>query len=279
LRSTSKELFTKHDMNEVDTSNPLVSIIVPVYNRESILPYTLKNIAENIYRPLEVILIDDGSTDSSLAILYEFKERFAAEDFIIKVILQEHQGAPIARNNGYEHSEGEFIQYLDSDDRIDEEKFKIQTKMMLKSEADFGLCDFHYVYLEDNKYEYHSNSQKLDKIINAQESFGCGSPLLRRELTDKIAWNPDLYRQQDVDYFLKAALLSKKIAYIDKPLYFYLNHDSERISKYYTKTKQVYLQRAKSLIGILKYRYNIVLTCKAMYHLLSSYVKQTYFYK
>jgi len=253
--------------------NPLVSIIIPVYNRESLLPDTLNNIANNHYRPIEVLLVDDGSTDSSLQIMNDFKMEHESEDFTIKIFVQENMGAPVARNLGLENSEGKYIQFLDSDDLIDLDKFNFQIKLMEKKGADFGLCDFLFIYPKNNTSEYHSNSDKLDKVINAKGSFGCGSPLLRKDLTLKIEWNPGLNRQQDVDYFLKAALLAKKIVYVQKPLYLYVNHDKERISNYYRKTREVQLLRIKSLLSIYRYNYNLGHTTKAILYLIYSYLR------
>jgi len=252
---------------------PLVSVIIPVYNREELIINTLENIRENKYRPLEVILINDGSTDDSLLILKEYKEKFHSDDFRIKVINQENQGAPVARNLGYDHSTGEYIQFLDSDDMIAKEKFQIQTQMMEKYKADFGLCDFESVYPKEQKKIYQSNSKKLDKILHSWGSFGCGSPLLKRRLAKKIRWNEDLNRQQDVDFFLRAALLANSVAYVNRPLYYYINHDKARISDCYTKTDPVYFLRIKSLIPILKY--NFTKTFRAISNLI---VRVFYYY-
>lgn len=271
LRNQLKEIANSGKALKGRVEAPLVSIIIPVYNREGLIHKTLQNIIENKYRPLEVILVNDGSKDNSLKLLEEFKDSHQSQDFIIKVFDQENQGAPVARNLGYENSNGEYIQFLDSDDMIDPEKFFIQIKSMKKNKADFGLCDFEFVYPREKRKIYHSNSKKLKKIINAVGSFGCGSPLLKRELSDKIRWNDELQRQQDVDYFLKAALLAENIAYVEKPLYYYINHDKDRISNRYTKTNPIYLLRIKSLLPLL--RHNVPKTARAVYHLSSSFVK------
>jgi glycosyltransferase involved in cell wall biosynthesis len=273
LKSLVKHIGNEKRDGKIKMSKSLVSIIIPVYNRESLLPDTLQNILDNHYRPLEVLLVDDGSTDSSLQIMKDFKVVNESENLIIKIFEQENLGAPVARNHGLENARGEYIQFLDSDDLIDPDKFSVQIQMMKKNRADFGLCDFLYINRKGNKAKYQSNAGKLEKVINSNGSFGCGSPLLRRDLTFKVNWNPELYRQQDVDFFLKAALLAKKIAYVNKPLYLYVSHDKERISNCYNKSKEVYLQRIKSLLPIFQYRYNITHTIKAIFHLSYSHFR------
>lgn len=248
-------------------NNQLVSIIVPVYNRENYIKQTVENIADSEYRPIELILVNDGSTDGSLNILEAFKAEYQSDNFFIKILTQVNQGAPTARNLGFENSNGEFIQFLDSDDFISPSKFTIQIKAMNDEYADFGLCDFEMVYPKEDKVVCHSNAKQLKKVIKTHGSFGCGSPLLRKSLADKINWNIELKRNQDVDYFLKAALLSLKMVYVKKTLYTYIRHDDERISASYSKTAPAYNIRIKSLIRIFKYRYNRYYIILAIYNL------------
>lgn len=91
----------------------LVSVIVPVYNRENLVSETIQSILAQTYEPIEIILINDGSTDSSLSILRKFETRFPDQ---IRVINQANQGQTIARNNGIRVARGEYIAFLDSDD-------------------------------------------------------------------------------------------------------------------------------------------------------------------
>lgn len=236
--------------------NPLVSVIIPVYCRELFVWETLKNVYDNDYRPIELIVVNDGSTDRSLEVLQTFQQEFRNEEFDIKVLDQPNSGAPAARNLGYTHATGDFIQFLDSDDFISPKKFTTQIALMDDERADFGLCDFEMVYTGNNKRIYHSNAEKIKKVLRTHGSFGCGSPLLRRELADKISWNTKLKRNQDVDYFQKAALLATNIAYTAVPLYVYVRHENERISQSYSRTKPVYDLRIQSLIEIWKYNKN-----------------------
>lgn len=94
---------------------PLVSVIVPVYNAEKYLENTLYDLQQQTLRNFEMIFVDDGSTDESVAIL----ERYAREDKRITLLRQQNQFAGVARNHGMEHARGEYLLFLDADDSFD----------------------------------------------------------------------------------------------------------------------------------------------------------------
>ena len=91
---------------------PKISIVIPVYNAADYLPQTLESVLGQSLRDIEVICVDDGSTDRSLAILHDF----AARDKRVRVLQQENRHAGIARNTGLEASSGEYVHFLDADD-------------------------------------------------------------------------------------------------------------------------------------------------------------------
>lgn len=93
---------------------PLVSLIVPVYNRQTSIEVCLKSVLNLEYTHFEVLVIDDGSTDDSLDII----RRVAATDTRIKVIVQKNSGVSVARNHGLDEAKGEWIGFIDSDDAV-----------------------------------------------------------------------------------------------------------------------------------------------------------------
>tara|TARA_R110000823_G_scaffold32383_4_gene91338 strand:- start:135 stop:1052 length:918 start_codon:yes stop_codon:yes gene_type:complete len=103
--------------------NKLVSVIVPVYNRAHLVSETIQSILSQTYEPVEIILINDGSSDESLSILREYERRFPTK---VRVIDQPNQGQIIARNNGIEAAQGKYIAFLDSDDLWLEDKLERQ---------------------------------------------------------------------------------------------------------------------------------------------------------
>ena len=109
----------------------LVSVIVPTRNRAPLIGETLQSVRAQTYRPIELIVVDDGSTDHTAAVV----ERFAGQagpGLDVRCLRQEHGGAPSARNRGLAESRGEFIQFLDSDDLLVPEKLSRQVDIMLR---------------------------------------------------------------------------------------------------------------------------------------------------
>lgn len=92
----------------------LVSIIVPIYNSEKFLYSLLNNLIQQTYKNIEIILVDDGSTDNSLKICNEFKKN----DNRIKILSKENEGVSVTRNKGIDVATGEYITFLDSDDTL-----------------------------------------------------------------------------------------------------------------------------------------------------------------
>lgn len=226
----------------------LTSIIIPVYNRESFINKTLSSLVELNYRPLEIVIVNDGSTDNSLAIIQKFKNTYESDDFLVKIISQSNAGAPEARNKWFYVSSGDYIQFLDSDDFIHKDKITLQTKLIEKSNADFCVCDFLMRFNETGSTKYYSNQKKILKIIFPSQSFGCGSALISRNLAKQLSWNEKLHRNQDMDYFLRAALMANKVVYIKEILYYYSMHKGDRISDNYTTSNPVFYKRIEWLI-------------------------------
>lgn len=101
----------------------LVSVIVPVYNRAHLVAETIESILLQTYQPVEIILINDGSSDGSLAVLREYESRYPKW---IRVVDQPNQGQTVARNNGIKVAQGQFIAFLDSDDLWVKDKLERQ---------------------------------------------------------------------------------------------------------------------------------------------------------
>ena len=102
----------------------LISVIVPIYNREKYLRTCLDSIVNQSYKNLEIILVDDGSTDDSVTIC----EEYATDDLRIKIIRQENQGVAAARNAGLRQAAGQYVGFVDSDDWLDKRAYEILVK-------------------------------------------------------------------------------------------------------------------------------------------------------
>ena len=132
-----------------------VSIIVPVYNVEKYLERCLNSLINQTLKEIEIICINDGSTDNSKLIL----EKYASDDSRIKIINQENQGLSIARNNGLKAAKGEYIGYVDSDDWISENFYELLYNNAMKYGADIACGEI----VRPNASK-HKNFLSLSKI-------------------------------------------------------------------------------------------------------------------
>ena len=243
---------------------PLVTVIIPVYNRQATVGPTLMSVYENTHRPLEVIVVDDGSVDQSSEVVQEFIEQYSSDEFKIILKRQPNQGAPAARNNGLRTCSGQYVQFLDSDDFIDSKKLATQLATMREQNSDVCVCDFRVDYIGSNQQsEIIRNENPLRKMINGG-SVGCSTCLMTHRLATAVNWTESLPNFQDIDYFLKIILLAQKITYLPEALYFYqIRDDISTISSVRKKSgaKVPYRQRMGSLLndGILNNKYGATL--------------------
>ena len=126
----------------------LVSVIIPVYNVESYLEEALDSVLNQSYDNLEIIIIDDGSTDSSGQICDNYEKK----DERVYVIHQEHRGLSAARNTGLDIMTGEAVAFLDSDDAFNQDFIKVLADIMEKENVDVVVCN-HTVHNTIDKME------------------------------------------------------------------------------------------------------------------------------
>lgn len=108
----------------------LVSVVVPVYNRREIICETLASIFNQSYRPIELVIVDDGSSDGTGEVIREWANKKHSNQFLMRQFFQSNKGVSAARNVGMEKAIGEYIQFLDSDDLILPGKIKKQVEVL-----------------------------------------------------------------------------------------------------------------------------------------------------
>ncbi|MDU1334072.1 MAG: glycosyltransferase, partial [Veillonella sp.] len=137
---------------------PLLSIIVPIYNVEQYLDRCIQSILNQTYQNLEIILVDDGATDCSGAIA----DSYAAKDKRIKVFHKENGGLSDARNYGLDHVTGDYILFIDSDDFIVNTMCERLITVANSNNADIVSCNY-YIYRGDDDISIHTMSVQYDK--------------------------------------------------------------------------------------------------------------------
>ena len=216
-------------MANKDESSVLVSIIVPVYNMSLYLKKCLDSICGQTLEQIEIICVNDGSTDNSLDILKEY----AKKDKRIIVVSQENQGLSAARNTGLDIARGEYIGFVDSDDYISKDMYLYLYNDIRKNDADIAICSYYIKYDDsviviikhddcviDNEKDYIKELLKDDYIQNY-----VWTRLYKRELFDDVRFQIGKVYE---DVYLSCDLLGKvnKICYINKPLYYYCIRDN-----------------------------------------------------
>lgn len=213
----------------------LISVIVPVYNSEMYLAACLDSIISQTYRNLEIIVINDGSTDFSL----EIAQTYADKDDRIKVFSQDNAGLSEARNRGLSVATGDLITFVDSDDLLLPDAMEILNGVMLQTEAD--IVEGGIISGDTIPKKIKKSSQKIDLFI-PEEAI---SRVLYQKILLPSAWGK-LYKSalfenikyskgilyEDLDIFYKIYDRSARIAYIDYPVYFYRNSDGSIVNSW-----------------------------------------------
>ena len=116
----------------------MVSIIIPAYNAEKYIEQCIDSIISQTYKNIEVIIVNDGSTDNTLAIC----EKYAKEDKRIKIVKKKNEGVSKARNDGIKIATGKYIMFIDSDDYIDDDYIEIMHKNIVEKKADLVVSNY-----------------------------------------------------------------------------------------------------------------------------------------
>lgn len=207
----------------------LVSVIIPVYNVEKYLNKCIESVVQQTYENLEVILVDDGSTDNSGNLCDEWSQK----DSRIKVIHKENGGLSSARNKGNSVSSGDYIFYLDSDDYISKECIGILVQMCNEHNSQISITKMMYV-TENTNQEVETQEMVITRLLNSEEAieaslyqelFSCCAPakLYKREIIEDVEF-PVGRLSEDLatcHLFLNKA---KKITFTNSVGYYYRQH-------------------------------------------------------
>jgi len=207
-----------------------ISVIVPVYNSEKYLSDCIESIVTQTYSNLEIILIDDGSTDSSPYICDEFAKR----DDRIVVIHQQNAGVSNARNKGLDIATGEIVTFVDSDDTIDSDMYDFLLNLMIENDADITHCGYKHIYADsiklvnDTKKIYKHNSIEALRCLIGGFLFGGSlcNKLIKKDVVGQVRLANDVKINEDVLFCFEVFMNSNVIVFADYPKYNYLSNES-----------------------------------------------------
>lgn len=269
---------------------PLVSVIVPIYNMEKLLDRCLQSILNQNYPHLEIILVDDGSQDSSLSICNDYKEK----DKRIFVFHEINQGSGPARNLGMQNSHGQFITFVDPDDWLPLNSISLLLFKQKQSDFDFVIGDCLDCF--NNQKKKMTQSIKNFSLISKTDCENNFWDILNKDLlnspwkklykssliiNNKLSF-PDLRRSQDLFFNLDYYNCISSIAYFDEIVYFYSTNPKTLILKLpidYYKTIIRYYEQVKCLTKAWKISDNKINTsnfCTRLLGLIDASISSNY---
>ncbi len=249
------------------TNSPLISVIVPIYNVAAYLPRCVDSILAQTYKNLEIILVDDGSTDNCL----EICQQYAQKDNRIKVIHQENKGVSAARNAGLDNMHGDFVAFVDPDDWLAENAYEILIDLHQKTGADiaWGVLLYNTSKKESNIPPHFQFPTENTEHLTIEEvlcsgNLHCVDKMYAAKLfSPRLRLNEKLSFSEDLDLILRIVPKANFVAFTDLPIYYYfmrsgsithapsvsdLSNDIHVWHKIYTFTKKKNLTKAISPI-------------------------------
>lgn len=207
--------------------NYLISVIIPIYNVEEYLGQCIESVLNQSYNKLEIILVDDGSTDRSGIICDDFK----AIDNRIVVIHKQNGGAASARNMGLSVAKGEYIGFVDSDDYVDKNFFERLFLAARVNDADMSCMDYKEVYEDGEEYKEGikdiiilKNKDFLMEIAKPESdlniTFCMWTKLFKRSLLENIQF-PDGMNYEEIVPITKAVMKANRCVFVKEKRYFY----------------------------------------------------------
>jgi len=220
------------------TGDPLISVVMPCYNAERFLSDAIGSALRQSYGNVELVIVDDGSTDASRDITAKFAEEHPGR----LTLLRAGRGGPYpARNLGLQKAKGEFIAFLDADDWWESTALERLHDALVRAHADLAYCGWQNVGEGVRSEPYvppeYEKGDPVEEFIRA-----CPWPihaaLVRRAVVDRLGgFSVRRFSSMDYDFWLRALALTRKIVRVPEVLAFYRWHDAGQISA--TKWRQV----------------------------------------
>lgn len=206
----------------------LVSIIIPSYNREKVIVSSVQSVLNQSVKDIEVIVVDDCSSDNTLSVLREIK------DARLKIVcLEKNSGACVARNVGIKAANGKYIAFQDSDDVWHPDKLEKQLMALNSYQADVCFCAFNkFTESNGNVMIYPTFSEGIIPyhVLASYSQASTQTIIAKREIFDEILFDPKLPRLQDFDWMIRAAK-ENSVVFVPEPLVdVYVQSDSISIN-------------------------------------------------
>ena len=221
---------------------PIVSVVVPVYNVENYLSNCLESIMKQTMKDIEIILVNDGSTDGS----GEICKKYADKDNRIKYVEQRNQGVSVARNIGMDVAIGGYILFVDSDDELNAEMIEKLYEDIEKNNADIAVCKIKRIKKQEEILSEEKDNVEIYPMLQDEAlrsyltesklEIGVWNKLFRKETIENLRYYVGRKMNEDKFFAFESIMNAKKISYRDEALYYYYERDnSATTQKFDTK--------------------------------------------
>lgn len=269
---------------EIKEDNDLISVIIPVYNVEKYLTRCAESVINQTYNNLEIIFIDDGSTDESGKIC----DMYAKQDKRVKVVHKENGGLSSARNAGLDIARGHYIGFVDSDDYIDLNMYESMFNSIKKYKTNIACVGiiredeqngFKQIIRCPNKETEYSDEESIEEILYSRNiGISVWSKLFEKTIFEKIRF-PVGETNEDACIMIDL-MEGKKVVHTGIPLYHYLVREGSITNSYKEKSAQFSFKNAKKIVDGINEKYpnlidvaNIYLS-NTLFKILISYLRQ-----
>lgn len=217
----------------------MISVVVPVYNVEKYIKRCVDSILNQSFKDFELILVDDGSKDSSGDICDEY----AKQHENIHVIHQQNQGLSITRNRGTESAAGDFVTYIDSDDLVSDDYLETLYNLIQKYNAEVSCCGFKFFTYQKELEKDHAsysdycltgNQAMADMLYGKFHGSSACAILIKASIAKSIQYSPGKFHEDDLISFRYYGA-AKNVAITNKPMYFYFQREGSIMHSEYGK--------------------------------------------
>ena len=233
---------------------PLISVIIPVYNAEKTIRRTLDSIREQTFYDFEVIMIDDGSTDTSGDICDEYTRY----DKRFKVKHKQNQGVSAARQDGIDMAKGEYTIHIDPDDWVEQSMLKELYLKAVESNADMVICDYRELTHDGEVYRKQEPSiltgvVVLNEILCGKLYGALWNKMMRREwlMKTKASFPQELTMREDLIFLSQCLPYAQKIAYIAKAYYGYERRNTSALTSNYLNESPSYYDQESLWVSLI----------------------------
>ena len=249
-----------------------VSVIIPAYNAENFIRKSLDSVVNQVYKNLEIIVVDDASTDSTKKIIKEYADK---DDRIIPFYQASNKGVSSARNIGLKAVSGEYVVFVDSDDELTPDAIRRMVDMADKYNSDF-IDSYHLLYLKKKNGKLYSFTEKkmpkqiqvfgsLNENVKVLDTYTyITGKLIKKELLKGLKFDETLTRYEDLVFEHELKTRIKNYVLLNKPIYFYYQREDSLVNTL-GKKHLCYLEALKKVKNIYsKYNKEVKDTIEAL---------------